>query len=274
MRTKTLASLLSIAVGLIAAADAGAAENPVAPQMYSGYSHRPPQTWTVSPTADQTMASDVIGADLKNAEGTTIAKIADLIIDPRNATAGVAIITPAGLQPFDHGKDSAIAWSSLEFEPKPTPHFVTKLDQAALDAGTKLVGKTGGAAYLDVKKDLLGKEVIGRDGAPLGHVQNLVLTFGTGHLVALVVNTGGGFITMGGANDHAVAWSAAQPQAGTGGGPIHIALTKSQVEGAPVTATMAPAPIGPRQNDYNVEYKRDVTGNLSGTKVPAPQNGR
>jgi PRC-barrel domain len=274
MHTKTLASLLSIVVGLAAAVDAGAAENPVAPQMYSGYSHRQPQRWAVSPTADQTAASAVIGADLKNAGGTTIAKIADLIIDPGNATAGVAIITPAGLQPFDHGKNSAVAWSSLEFEPKPTPHFVTRLDQAALDAGTKLVGNAEpGASYLDVKKDLLGKEVVGRDGAPIGHVQNLVLTFGTGRLVALVVNTGG-FITMGGANNHAVAWNAAQPQPGANGGLIHIALTKSQVEGAPVTATMAPAPIGPSPNNYNVEYRRDATGNLSGTKIPAPQDRR
>ena len=134
MRKEALAVLLSVGLMLPAAREAGAAETSAAPQMYSGYSHRQPEKWAVSPTANQIVTSDVIGADLKNAGGTTIAKIADLVIDPRSEAAGIAIITPAGRQPFDHGKNSAIAWSSLQFEPTPTPHFVTRRDEAALMA--------------------------------------------------------------------------------------------------------------------------------------------
>jgi sporulation protein YlmC with PRC-barrel domain len=242
--------------------------------MYSGYTQRQPQQWAVSPAPNQTTVTDVIGADVKNAAGTTIAKIVDILIDPYNATAGVAILTSAGAQPFDHGKDSAVAWSSLSFDPRPTPHFTTRLNEAALDAGTSLVGKAkASASYLDVKKGLLGKEVIGPDGAAIGHVQNLVLTFGSGRVVALVIDTGG-FITIGGANNHAVAWNAARPRAGANGGPVHIALTKAEVEGAPVTATMAPAPIGPQPGTQNAQVKHDATGNISGTKIAAPQNGR
>jgi sporulation protein YlmC with PRC-barrel domain len=131
---------------------------------------------------------------------------------------------------------------------------------------------TAGPNY-DVKKDLLGHEVVGSGGTQLGHVQNLVLTFGTGHLVALVIKTGG-FISLGGANNHAVAWNAANPLTSGNGGPVRVALTKAQVDEAPVTTTIAPAPIGPGPGNRNVEVRRDVTGNISGTKIPAPQDQR
>ena len=128
-------------------------------------------------------------------------------------------------------------------------------------------------SYYDVKKDLLGKEVLGAGGAQLGHVQDLVVTFGTGHLVALVINTGG-FISLGGANNHAVAWNAAEPRASDNGGPVRVALSKAQVERAPVTATIAPAPIAPQPGNQNAEIRRDSIGNISGTRIPAPQDQR
>lgn len=274
MTQRTLAALVVITAAAAASSYAVAAQNPVVPDMYTGLTNRPPKTFTVSPTANQITATHVIGANIKKANGDTIAKISDIVIDRNNSTAAVAIITPAGAQPFDHGGKSAIAWSSLQFEPKPIPHFATKLDQTALDAGAALVEKARNSrSYYDVKKDLLGKEVVGPDGAQLGHVQDLVVTFGTGRLVALVINTGG-FISLGGANDHAVAWNAAKPQATGNGGPVRVALTKAQVEGAPVTATIAPAPIAPQTGNQNVEIRRDSTGNISGTKIPVPQDQR
>ena len=281
MIKQALAALLTVTLGFALAGGVLAAETSVTPNMHKGFSNtppeksavRPPEKPAVSPTADQTDAKDVIGADIKNANGTTIAKITDIIIDRRLGTAAVAVIAPAGAKPFDNGKKSAVAWTSLQFEPRPIPHFATKLDQKALDAGTALVGQAKtGDSYFDVKKDLLGKSVVGPNGDQLGRVQNVVLTFGTGRVVALIISTGG-FITMGGAHNHAVAWDAAKPQPGQNGGSVRVAVTKAQVDGAPVMATMAPAPISPPPNQ-NANIRHDATGNISGSKIPAPQDRR
>ncbi|HEY3908544.1 MAG TPA: PRC-barrel domain-containing protein [Stellaceae bacterium] len=271
MIKNTLAALLIAALPCAVASQALAAES-TTPQMNNGHTNRPPKTSVVSPAADQIAASNVIGADVQDAQGAIIAKITDLIVDRRSGAAALAIVEPAGGNSFDHGK-SAIAWGSLRFEPRPTPHFVTALGHEAMAAGAALVeqAKTGDQ-YYDVKTDLLGKPVVGAGGATLGHVQDLVLTFGTGHLAALVIKTGG-FISMG-ANNHAVAWDAAKPQTGKNGAPVRVALSKAQVEGAPVTATMAPAPIAAKPGTGQVQIKRDSTGNISGTQVPAPANHR
>jgi sporulation protein YlmC with PRC-barrel domain len=282
MIKQALAALLTVTLGFALAGEGLAAETSVAPNMHNGFSNtppeksavRPPEKPAVSPTADQTDAKDVIGADIKNANGTTIAKITDIIIDRRMGMAAVAVIAPAGAKPFDNGKKSAVAWTSLQFEPRPIPHFATKLDQKALDAGTASVeqAKTGDS-YFDIKKDLLGKPVVGPNGDQLGDVQNVVLNLRTGRAVALVISTGG-FISMGGAHNHAVAWDAAKPQPGENGGPVRVAVTKAQVDEAPVMATMAPAPIAPPAGNQNVEIRRDSAGNISGSKIPAPQDRR
>lgn len=271
MIQRTLAALLI--AGLAAAVgQALAAESAVAPKMNNGLTNRPPKTSAVSPAADQIAVSNVIGADVEDASGATIAKITDLIVDRRNAAAALAIVSPAGGNAVDRGK-SAIAWGSLRFEPRPTPHFATGLSRDAVAAGHGLVEKVKtGTGYYDVKTDLLGKEAVGADGASLGHIQNLVLTFGTGRLVALVINTGG-FISMG-AKNHAVAWDAAKPETGSNGAPVRIALTRPAIESAPVTATIAPAPIAPTAGNGKVEVRRDSTGNISGTLIPAPATNR
>lgn len=265
------AALLIAAVPFVLGGQALAAATTTPPQMNTGHTNAAPKTPTVSPSADQIRASNAIGADVENTAGAIIAKITDLVVDRRSNAVALAIVEPAGGNSFDHGK-SAIAWSSLKFEPRPTPHFATRLGREAFDSGAPLAeqAKTG-SDYYDVKADLLGKDVVGPNGAALGQVHDLVLSFGNGRLVALVVGTGG-LISMG-ANDHAVAWGAAKPQTGKNG-PVHIALSKAQVEAAPVTATMAPAPIAPKAGASNSEIRRDSTGNISGTKIPAPADRR
>ncbi len=272
MTDRTVAALLILALACAGAAPVAAAQSAVTPQMNTGHTaNRSPKTPAVSPTADQIGASNVIGANVEDAKGTIIAKISDIVIDRRNG-APLAIIASLGGQAFPHGK-SAVPWSSLRFEPRPTPHFVSRLSSGALAAGGALVEQAkSGKAYYDVKQDLLGKEVIGADGASLGHVHDLVLTLATGHPVALVIETGG-LISIG-AKNHAVAWDAAKPQVGANGAPVRVALSKTQVDQAPVTATMAPAPIAPKPGNNQVQIRRDATGNISGSWVPAPANNR
>ncbi len=282
MHKYALAIFAGVALASGSAAVAPAAEPAVAPNMHNGFTNAPPvqgptappATPAVSPAADQIKASNVIGADIKDADGVKIATITDIIIDRRHARAAVAVIAPSGARPFDNGAKSAVAWSSLVFEPKPIPHFTSKLDLTALQAGAALVNQAkNSAAYYDVKNDLLGKTAVGPDGKPIGRIANMVLNFRSGRVVALVIHTGG-FISLGASNDHAVAWDAADPRRGRSNEPVQVAVTKAQVEQAPVTTTMAPAPIGPSPNNHNVEVKRDATGNISGTKIPAPQTRR
>lgn len=181
MIDRAAATFLIVALASAGIAPASASESAAAPQMNTGHTaNRSPKTATVSPTADQIEASNVIGANVQNATGADIAKIADLLIDRHRAVAALAIVAPEGSKSFGRGT-SAIAWSGLRFQPRPTPHFVTRLSARELAAGSALVeqAKTGGG-YYDLKTDLLGRQVAGPDGAPLGHVQNVVLTLGKG----------------------------------------------------------------------------------------------
>jgi sporulation protein YlmC with PRC-barrel domain len=271
MTDRVLATFL-IFVLSCAGITAAAAQSPATPHMNTGFTaNRSPKTPTVSPTADQIETSNVIGANVQDAKGTIIAKVGDLVID-RKSGAALAIISSLGGRQFPQGK-SAVAWSSLQFEAQPVPHFVTRLDQQALASGSALVEQAQTSkAYYDVKNDVIGKPVIGADGKTLGHVQNLVLTLGTGRPVAMVIDTGG-LISIG-ANNHAVAWDVAKPKIGENGGPVRIALSKGQVEGAPLTATMAPAPIPPKSGNNQIQIRRDSAGNISGSRVPAPANSR
>ena len=49
------------------------------PQMNTGYTNRAPRTPTVSESADQIRASQVIGAEVRDRSGAEVAKIDDLI---------------------------------------------------------------------------------------------------------------------------------------------------------------------------------------------------
>jgi sporulation protein YlmC with PRC-barrel domain len=208
-----------------------AAEPAAQPQMYNGYTNRAPRTPTVSETADEITAKQAIGGDVQDATGAVVAKIADLIADRKDNAVEAAILESAGEASFSHGR-ATVAWTSLKFEGKPTPHFVTELSHEALASGTSF--KTAAEArnaYYDVKSDLLGKTAVGKDGSDLGHIKDLVFTFGNGKLVALVIDTGG-LISVG-AKEHAVAWDKANPEAGKGGASVRLALTKQEVEAAP-----------------------------------------
>jgi hypothetical protein len=89
MIIRAAATFLIVALTCAGVAPASAAES-AAPQMDSGHTaNRSPKTPTVSPTADQIEASNVIGANIQNASGADIAKIADLQIDRHSAVAAL-----------------------------------------------------------------------------------------------------------------------------------------------------------------------------------------
>jgi sporulation protein YlmC with PRC-barrel domain len=235
--------------------------------MNTGYTNRAPRTPTVSENADQIRASQAIGAAVRDTSGAEVAKIGDLLVNKKDGAVDIAILNPAGGTDFKHHR-ATVAWNSLKFEGSPTPHFVTALSPQALAASTSFKGQAESRDdFYDVKTDLLGKKATGSDGADLGKIKDLVLTFGDGRLVAVVVDTGG---LVAGATYHAIAWDEAQLQGGKGNSPVRLAVTKAQVDAAPVMTTQAPRPVPTESGTGTPMIRQDSTGNISGTRIPVP----
>lgn len=266
MIVKTAVAALAFACSLDGAALAAA---PAAPNMATGHVGAA-NVPAVTETADQIPASRIIGASVREKNGQEVASIADLIVDRRRGAVVLAVLKPGGSAAYKGGQ-TAVAWSSLAFQPTPTPRFVTALGHRALAAGAALGQRTRhNPAYYDVAADLLGKNVVGPHGATLGHIKDAILNDRSGRLVALVIDTAG--LVNVGAHDHAVAWNKAAPH---GRNPVHLALSKQQVDAAPVTNTMTPLPAPAHMKSaVPAVIHRNQTGNLSGTSVPGPATRR
>lgn len=221
-------------------------------------------TPTVTESSGEIQASRIIGASVRAPDGKEIATIGDLLVNSGRGVVQLAVLKPAG---GDFPHRAAVAWSSLQFKPTPTPRFVTALNPKALAAGAAGRGKPG---TYDVKKDLLGNKAVGPNGKTVGHIRNLVLRLRSGRVVALVIDTGGfGEI---GAHHHALAWTQAKPH---GRNPVHLALSKKAISAAPVTTSMAPRPT-PNRSSVAVPAvtSKDSAGNSSGSKILGPATGR
>jgi sporulation protein YlmC with PRC-barrel domain len=268
-RAASIALLFSLACTLPAVSSA--AEPAAEPQMNTGYTNRAPRTPTVSENADQIRASKAIGAAVRDTSGAEVAKIADLLVNKRDGTVDVAILNLAGGTGFKHHR-ATVAWNSLKFEGEPTPHFVTALSAQALAASTSFKGQAESRDdFYDVKTDLLGKKATGSDGADLGKINDLVLTFGDGRLVAVVVDTGGLIAGR----------EISRRRLGRGAAPGR----KRKLSGAlgphqgpdrsrPVMTTQAPRPLPTESGTSTPMIQQDSTGNVSGTRIPVPSARR
>jgi sporulation protein YlmC with PRC-barrel domain len=248
------------------------AADPLAePQMNTGYTNIAPRKPTVSENADQMRARNAVGAAVRDGSGAVVAKINDLIVNRSDGTVQLAVLELMG-DKSDRRRRAAVAWSSLRFEGKPTPHFLTSLSTQELATGTSFKQQAQNREdFYDVKTDLLGKAVTGADGAQIGKIQDLVVHFGDGRLAAIVIDTGG---LIAGARYHAVDWDKAQPQGGKSSTSVGLALSKSQVNSAPVMTTLAPRPV-PTQTDVSTPMiNQGSTGNISGTRIPASPTRR
>jgi sporulation protein YlmC with PRC-barrel domain len=191
----------------------------------SGYTNRAPRTPTVSETADQIRATQAIGDEVRDSNGEIVAKITDLIGNRQQGTVELAILGPAGSGSFKN--PVTVAWGTLQFEGKPTPHFVTALSKDALAAGAPPQPQGAAQEYLfHVKSDLLGKKAVGADGTDLGKVSDVVFSSGDGRIAAVVIDTGG--LISSGAKQHAVAWDEAKPQPGKENGSVRLALSRTE----------------------------------------------
>lgn len=268
------ASVAALALACTLAGPAFAAPPTAAPNMAGG--HVAPgagRTQAVTERANQIRANKVFGLSLREPGGKTAAVITDLIVEARQGAVAFAVLKPSGADAYKGGRVT-VPWSRLKFQPTPTPRFVTALSPQALSSAPSFKAfeqKAGGnAGYYEVKKDLLGQKAVGPHGQPLGQIRNLVFDLGSGRLVALVIGTGGALSV--GEKDHAVAWGKARP---SGRNPVHLALSKNEVDAAPVTTSMTPLPQ-PQHSRTAVPavIRRSETGNLSGTSIPGPATSR
>jgi hypothetical protein len=100
-------------------------------------------------------------------EHVEAAEPVDGAADRRSQAVGVGhvgtdrdrILTPADRISADKRR-TTVAWSSLRFEGKPTPHFLTSLSPQELAAGTSFKRQAESRDdFYEVKTDLLGKSV-------------------------------------------------------------------------------------------------------------------
>jgi sporulation protein YlmC with PRC-barrel domain len=130
-----------------------------------------------------------IGAKIMDSNAAELAKIEDLIASRQKGAIESAILDLAS-GVFGKNDRTATPWAHLFFEAAPTPHFVTSVSRKALrvSSSSQELEKSG-ADLFHIKTDLLAKKAIGADGADLGEIEDLVVTFVSGRLVALVIDT-------------------------------------------------------------------------------------
>ena len=237
--------------------------------MMPGYPNQPPAaTPTVKLTPEQIRASDAIGSEVRNPDGAVIAKIADLYVNRKDSAVELASLVPDNSPPFKNGR-TTVAWSSLQFQGKPTPHYVTALSTQALVNGTAFKQQAvDEKSYYDVKADLLGKKALGTDGKDVGTIQDVIFNFENGRLDALIIDTGG--LLNVGTRHRVVGWAKAGVSQGKEGAPLRLAISKKEVDSAPVITTMAPMPAPTESGSTTPMIRQDSTGNISGTRIPVP----
>jgi hypothetical protein len=102
----------------------------------------------------------------------------------------------------------------------------------------------------------------------LGEIEDLVVTFVSGRLVALVIDTREQFKV--GRRHRAVPWDIANRALASGKDPVRLAISKADLEAAPTIATKAPAPVPTESGDTLPTIRHDSAGNIRGSKIPAP----
>jgi sporulation protein YlmC with PRC-barrel domain len=166
-------TVLLLALAFAVTTAAVAAGGQIIPQMDTGHTDRPPQTPTVSEKPDQIRASAAIGGKVVDAKGNELATITDLIASRKQRSVEFAILDFGG----DNGR-TATAWGHLLFEAAPAPHFVTVLSREALAADRAMGNQEkNGDDSFHIKNDLMGKKAVGADGANLGEIEDVVVTW-------------------------------------------------------------------------------------------------
>jgi sporulation protein YlmC with PRC-barrel domain len=224
MRTITVllagAALMMAAQGFSTMALADS--NPLQPNLdYGRTKDRPPRTPTVSELPSQIRLSKAIGGSVVSRNGTELGTIGDAWID-HDDRIGVVTLS---------GKKGTIPWNSLTFQGEPTPRFVVDLSPDDLHNAPPLQG----AGLRDVRKDVLGAKIVDPQGKDLGTVHDIVASFSTGAIDAVVIETGSVLLPK---QEHAVGWSAVRPA--PNGKALVLSLSTAQLAQAPVMMTKAP----------------------------------
>jgi hypothetical protein len=220
---KRLRCLFLAAPLAVLAAPAMAATDPLRPPLDYGYTDIPPRMLTASEHANQMRVQFALRKPVfsrqKNVE---LGKIATLLVDPGGLI---------GLAELDKNR-ALLAWSSLEYARRPSPHFVVDL----LPSDIENAPRPQEAHGLEDVRELLSKDAVGARGEKLGKVLDLIATLGDGTIVAVVIEHKEPL-----KNDRpfAIGWSAVKGRAANG--DLQLAITEQELLQAPVLMTKAPA---------------------------------
>jgi hypothetical protein len=125
-----------------------------------------PRQTVVSEKGDQIRARDALKASVFSADGKDLGSIDKLLMSKDTGTIDVVRLESG----------TVLAWNSLKFSGKPSPRFIA--EAAAADA-RKNAGWNKNQ-YVDIGKDLLGRDAVGEDGRTLGEVVDAVIRFASG----------------------------------------------------------------------------------------------
>lgn len=243
MKSLLLATAATVALGVASVTVANAADPPK-PEMATGNTDRGPRSSVAAENPDQIRARDIIGADLVDPGGNTLGRIADMLISRNQSAVALLRVDPSG--PNAGKANPVVPWSSVRFQGKPTPRFVTDLGKDDLKNGAAPpTGEAQGSRdqYVAVKQDLLGKTAVDQDGKSVGAVNDLVVSLSDGHIGAALVGGGLGMGKTGA--PRAVPWDKAKLTEDKGkGAALQVAMTKQQIDQEPAFITMGPEERG------------------------------
>ncbi len=233
--TAAAAAALSIASATVTAD----AADPPKSQMSTGHVSRGPDGTAAGETQDQIRARDIIGTDLVDRRGNTLGRISDMLISRNQGAVALLRVEPSGVSV---GKTNPVVpWSSVSFQGKPTPRFVTDLGKDDLSSGAapQAGDSQGDDRYIAVKQDLLGKKAVDQDGKSVGDVSDLAVSLSDGRIEAALVGSQIGIGADGA--PRAVPWEKAKlTEDKANGATLQVAMTKQQIEQEPAFLTKAP----------------------------------
>lgn len=206
---------------------------------------------------NEVRASQLKNATVMSSDGLKLGLIGDLLLDrQRHAIDLVGLQTTRA----PDKNTVVIPWSSLQPARRPGEGFVSPLSpQAVASARSFVEAAKAHPDYIDVERDALGRQVVGRDGQSRGTIVDLVFERQSGTVDYVLIDTGFGLGT--GNEAQAVPWNAIAKLPKQHDQPVALTLDHQQLAEAPFFGLKAPV----RPQDANPQKTFEMeprTGNV------------
>jgi sporulation protein YlmC with PRC-barrel domain len=260
-------ALAGAILALLASAAYADAPQPthVAPGTGGTAPNRGPGPTVLGLQPNEVRAGKVKGLKVMSSDGLELGLIGNFLLDRKRHA-----IDLAGLQTTRAPGKSivVIPWSGLAPARRPAGGYVSPLSpQAVENARSFEEAVRAHPDYLDVEHDVLGRQVVGRDGQHRGMIVDLVFELQSGAVDYVLLDTGAG---MGVGNEaQAVPWSAIAALPKERDKSVTLKLDAQQLAEAPffgLKARQRPQDINPQK----VFRTTPRTGNIPRDESPLP----